>query len=105
MGIIELCPLLYSILKPKNERKGTMLELRNISKTYKTGEFTQVALGGVNLKFREKEFVAILGPSGSGKTTCLNIVGGLDKYDEGDLIINGKSTRGYKDIEWDDVKS
>lgn len=78
-----------------------MLQLKNIFKSYTTGSFTQTALDGVNLKFRQKEFVAILGPSGSGKTTCLNIIGGLDKYDKGDLIINGKSTKGYKDSEWD----
>lgn len=78
-----------------------MLQLKNIFKSYTTGSFTQTALDGVNLKFREKEFVAILGPSGSGKTTCLNIIGGLDKYDKGDLLINGKSTKDYKDSEWD----
>lgn len=78
-----------------------MLQLKNIFKSYTTGSFTQTALDGVNLKFRKKEFVAILGPSGSGKTTCLNIIGGLDKYDKGDLIINGKSTKDYKDSDWD----
>ena len=64
-----------------------MLELKGISKSYTTGEFTQHALKNINLKFRKSEFVAILGPSGSGKTTMLNIVGGLDRYDKGDLII------------------
>ena len=78
-----------------------MLELKKIKKSYKTGEFIQHALKGVNLKFRKNEFVAILGPSGSGKTTLLNIVGGLDRYDEGDLIINGKSTKHFKDKDWD----
>ena len=78
-----------------------MLSLKNIKKSYVTGEFKQVALDGVNLNFREKEFVAILGPSGSGKTTCLNVIGGLDKYDSGDLIINGKSTKEFKDSDWD----
>ncbi len=78
-----------------------MLSLKNIKKSYVTGEFKQVALGGVSLNFRQNEFVAILGPSGSGKTTCLNIIGGLDKYDSGDLIINGKSTREFKDSDWD----
>lgn len=78
-----------------------MLSLKNIKKSYITGEFKQVALDGVNLNFREKEFVAILGPSGSGKTTCLNVIGGLDKYDSGDLIINGKSTKEFKDPDWD----
>lgn len=78
-----------------------MLSLKNIKKSYTTGEFKQIALNGVNLNFRESEFVAILGPSGSGKTTCLNIIGGLDKYESGDLIINGKSTKEFKDSDWD----
>lgn len=78
-----------------------MLELKKIFKSYTTGDFTQVALNKVSLKFRESEFVAILGPSGSGKTTCLNVVGGLDQYDDGDLIINGKSTKDFKDSDWD----
>jgi putative ABC transport system permease protein len=78
-----------------------MLELKGISKSYKTGDFVQHALKGVDLKFRENEFVAILGPSGSGKTTLLNIIGGLDKYDSGDLIINNKSTKKFKKKEWD----
>jgi len=78
-----------------------MLELKNISKSYTTGEFTQHALKNINLKFRKSEFVAILGPSGSGKTTMLNIVGGLDRYDKGDLIINDKSTKKFKQNDWD----
>lgn len=78
-----------------------MLELKKIKKSYKTGEFVQHALKGISLKFRKSEFVAILGPSGSGKTTLLNIVGGLDRYDEGDLIINEKSTKRFKDKDWD----
>lgn len=78
-----------------------MLELKEIFKSYTTGEFTQVALNKVSLKFRKSEFVAILGPSGSGKTTCLNVIGGLDQYDKGDLIINGKSTKNFKDADWD----
>jgi len=78
-----------------------MLQLKNIKKSYTVGEFTQAALNGVDLSFRKNEFVAILGPSGSGKTTCLNIVGGLDQYDSGDLVINGKSTKNFKDKDWD----
>lgn len=78
-----------------------MLELRDICKSYTTGSFTQTALDHVSIAFRDNEFVAILGPSGSGKTTLLNIVGGLDHYDTGDLIIDGVSTREYKDRDWD----
>ncbi|MGI6568841.1 MAG: ABC transporter ATP-binding protein, partial [Erysipelotrichaceae bacterium] len=78
-----------------------MLELRNVTKTYKTGELIQNALDDVSISFRESEFVAILGHSGSGKTTMLNIVGGLDQYTSGDLIIKGVSTRKYKDRDWD----
>ncbi|MDS0525232.1 ATP-binding cassette domain-containing protein [Clostridium sp. SHJSY1] len=78
-----------------------MLQLKEIKKSYTTGDFTQVALNNVSLNFRKNEFVAILGQSGSGKTTCLNIIGGLDKYDSGDLIINGKSTKQFKDSDWD----
>ena len=78
-----------------------MLELKNIKKSYKTGDFVQHALKGVDLKFRKNEFVAILGPSGSGKTTLLNVIGGLDRYDSGDLIINNKSTKKFKDSNWD----
>lgn len=78
-----------------------MLELFKIKKTYKTGDFLQHALKGVSVKFRKNEFASILGPSGSGKTTLLNIIGGLDRYDEGDLIINGKSTKKFKDHDWD----
>lgn len=78
-----------------------MLTLKNIKKSYTTGEFTQTALDDVSVNFRKNEFVAILGPSGSGKTTCLNVIGGLDKYDNGDLIINGKSTKEFTDTDWD----
>ena len=82
-----------------------MLELKNINKSYTTGSFTQQALKNINLKFRKNEFVAILGPSGSGKTTLLNIIGGLDRYDDGDLIINGKSTKKFKSREWDSYRN
>ena len=78
-----------------------MLQLRNIRKSYTTGNFTQKALDDVSISFRDNEFVAILGPSGSGKTTMLNIVGGLDHYDSGDLVIDGVSTKQYKDRDWD----
>ena len=78
-----------------------MLQLKNIVKTYSTGEITQNALNGISLSFRENEFVSILGQSGSGKTTMLNIIGGLDRYTNGDLIINGVSTKEYKDADWD----
>lgn len=78
-----------------------MLELKKISKSYKTGSFVQQALKEVSIQFRNNEFVAILGASGSGKTTLLNIIGGLDQYDSGDLIINNKSTKKFKDIDWD----
>lgn len=78
-----------------------MLQLKNIIKTYETGDFTQDALRGVSITFRENEFVSILGQSGSGKTTMLNIIGGLDRYTSGDLIINGVSTKEYKDGDWD----
>lgn len=78
-----------------------MLELKNIKKSYHTGNFVQHALKNVSVKFRKNEFVAILGQSGSGKTTLLNIIGGLDRYDSGDLIINDKSTKKFKATEWD----
>ncbi len=82
-----------------------MLEIKNISKTYKTGNLVQKALDGVSLNLRDNEFVAILGPSGSGKTTLLNIIGGLDRYDSGDLIINHVSTKNYKDKDWDSYRN
>ena len=78
-----------------------MLELKKINKSYQTGDFVQQALKNVSIEFKKNEFVAILGPSGSGKTTLLNIIGGLDRYDTGDLIINQKSTKDFKDRDWD----
>ncbi len=78
-----------------------MLQLKNIVKTYEMGDTTQTALKGVSVSFRENEFVSILGQSGSGKTTLLNIIGGLDRYTDGDLIINGISTKQYSDADWD----
>ena len=82
-----------------------MLELKKISKTYNTNNFKQTALNNVSISFREQEFAAILGPSGSGKTTLLNIIGGLDKYDSGDLIINNVSTKLYKDRDFDTYRN
>ena len=78
-----------------------MLKLINIEKIYKLGELSTHALKGINIEFRESEFVAILGPSGCGKTTLLNIIGGLDRYTSGDLVIDGISTKMYKDKNWD----
>ncbi len=82
-----------------------MLQIKDIRKQYITGDLVQQALDGVSLNFRENEFVSILGPSGSGKTTLLNIIGGLDRYDDGDLIINGISTKKYKDRDWDSYRN
>ena len=82
-----------------------MLQITDICKQYKTGNFIQKALDHVSLNLRDNEFVAILGPSGSGKTTLLNIIGGLDRYDSGDLIINGISTKKYKDRDWDSYRN
>ena len=82
-----------------------MLQIKNIHKEYKTGNLIQKALDDVSLNLRDNEFVAILGPSGSGKTTLLNIIGGLDRYDNGDLIINGISTKKYKDRDWDSYRN
>ena len=82
-----------------------MLQIKNISKQYKTGDLVQNALKNVSLNLRDNEFVSILGPSGSGKTTLLNIIGGLDRYDKGDLIINNVSTKHYKDRDWDSYRN
>lgn len=82
-----------------------MLSLKNITKVYQTGDFKQIALNGININFREKEFVAILGQSGSGKTTLLNVIGGLDRYTSGDLLINGQSTEKFTDRDWDSYRN
>lgn len=82
-----------------------MLQVKNITKKYITGDLVQSALDDVSINLRKSEFVAILGPSGSGKTTLLNIIGGLDRYDSGDLIINGISTKKYKDRDWDSYRN
>ena len=87
-------------------RKGShMLQLNHIKKEYKTGDLVQKALDDVSLNLRDNEFVAILGPSGSGKATLLNVIGGLDRYDSGDLIINGISTKKYTDRDWDSYRN
>ena len=78
-----------------------MLQLKNITKNYLSGDNEVQALKGIDIEFRENEFVSILGQSGCGKTTLLNIIGGLDRYTSGDLIINGKSTKEFKDKDWD----
>ena len=82
-----------------------MLQLNQIRKNYVSGDLQVKALDGVSLSFRETEFVSILGPSGSGKTTLLNIIGGLDQYTSGDLIINGRSTREFRDRDWDSYRN
>ena len=82
-----------------------MLQIKNISKVYKLFDTSQAALKGVSVNFRKNEFVSILGPSGSGKTTLLNIIGGLDRYSDGDLIINGVSTKQYNDADWDTYRN
>lgn len=82
-----------------------MLELKNITKEYPAGDSTVQALKGISLQFRQSEFVSILGPSGCGKTTMLNIIGGLDQYTSGDLIINGRSTKHFKDRDWDSYRN
>lgn len=85
----------------KNIKENAMLKLKNIKKTYTSGEEQVKALKGIDIEFRDSEFVSILGPSGCGKTTLLNIIGGLDRYTSGDLIINGKSTKSFKNRDWD----
>lgn len=88
-------------MRTAGERLPSMLDLRDICKRYVTQSFTQVALDSVSLSFRDNEFVAILGPSGSGKTTMLNVIGGLDHFDSGDLLIDGISTKDFSDRDWD----
>ena len=82
-----------------------MLELKNITKEYPAGEGKVQALKGIDLQFRNSEFVSILGPSGCGKTTMLNIIGGLDQYTSGDLVINSRSTKHFKDRDWDSYRN
>ena len=82
-----------------------MLQIKNITKTYDTGALQQKALNDVSFNLRDNEFVSVLGHSGSGKTTLLNIIGGLDRYDNGDIIINGISTKNYSDRDWDSYRN
>ena len=82
-----------------------MLELKGISKRYKTGGFEQTAMDHISVAFRDNEFVAILGPSGSGKTTMLNVIGGLDRFDSGDLLVDGISTKKFKERDWDTYRN
>ncbi len=101
-GIIKDAPVLGAVWV---ERGTIMLELKNITKTYVTGDLVHNALEEVSICFRKSEFVSVLGQSGSGKTTLLNIVGGLDQYTSGDLVINGVSTKEYKDRDWDNYRN
>ena len=82
-----------------------MIEVKDLRKSYKTGDFVQRALDGVSLAFRDSEFVAVLGTSGSGKTTLLNVIGGLDHADSGEIVINGTSTEKYKSSDWDTYRN
>ena len=82
-----------------------MLEIKKIYKEYKTDSFNQVALDGISLCFRDNGFASVLGPSGSGKTSLLNIIGGLDRYTDGDLLIDGVSTKQFKDKDWDTYRN
>ena len=102
----HLRDILYVIIFSSYMNGGNgMLQLKNITKFYDAGDTRVQALGGVSIDFRESEFVSILGPSGCGKTTLLNIVGGLDRYTDGDLLINGKSTKNFKDRDWDTYRN
>ena len=95
----------YRIVNRLTEEVNDVLQLVDVTKTYVTGQLKQTALKGINLAFRDSEFVSILGHSGSGKTTMLNIIGGLDQYSSGDLIINGVSTKKYSDKDWDSYRN
>lgn len=92
------------MIKGNIEESEFMLKLEHITKDYITAGTTVKALKGINIEFRENEFVSILGQSRCGKTTLLNIIGGLDRYTDGNLIINGKSTKEFKDKDWDAYK-
>ena len=82
-----------------------MIEIKNVKKDYPAGDMLVKALKGININFRDSEFVSILGPSGCGKTTLLNIIGGLDQYSDGDIVIDGVSTKDYKDRDWDTYRN
>ena len=101
-GAKHLTMLLHNIIL---KREDIMLQLKNIVKDYHTGDEVVQALKGVSVNFRRNEFVSILGQSGCGKTTLLNIVGGLDQYTSGDLVINGKSTKDFKSRDWDSYRN
>ena len=101
-GAKYLTMLLHNIIL---KREDIMLQLKNIVKDYHTGDEVVQALKGVSVNFRRNEFVSILGQSGCGKTTLLNIVGGLDQYTSGDLVINGKSTKDFKSRDWDSYRN
>lgn len=101
-GAKHLTMLLHNIIL---KREDVMLQLKNIVKDYHTGDEVVQALKGVSVNFRRNEFVSILGQSGCGKTTLLNIVGGLDQYTSGDLVINGKSTKNFKSRDWDSYRN
>ncbi len=108
---ILLCLIIFSSMikncgvAAQNRRRITLLQLKNIKKVYDVVDNPVKALDGVSIDFRECEFVSILGPSGCGKTTLLNIVGGLDRYSDGDLLINGRSTKNFKDRDWDTYRN
>ena len=105
VGAVCFMVIYHENSEAKKKGKKNMLQIQHIRKEYKTGKLVQKALDDVSLNLRDNEFVAILGPSGSGKTTLLNIIGGLDRYDSGDLIINGISTKKYKDRDWDSYRN
>lgn len=93
------------MLRVESREGGVHACLNNITKSYTVADFTQVALDDVSIAFRDNEFVAVLGPSGSGKTTMLNVIGGLDHYDSGSLIIDGINTSDYTDRDWDTYRN
>ena len=97
--------MVYKYFYAFRERGTPVLQLKNIKKDYLSGDETVHALKGIDISFRENEFVSILGQSGCGKTTLLNIIGGLDRYTSGDLVINGRSTKEFRDRDWDTYRN